>query len=148
MNLTLFTDYSLRTLMYAASLPSEELANIDEIAKVYGISRNHLTKAVHRLGQLGYIQTIRGRNGGFRLAKPATEIRIGDVVRQMEENLHVVECFQAEAGICILNPTCRLKRVLQKAMEAFLSVLDEYTLADVVGDPVLLRVLFAKNRTS
>lgn len=134
--------------MYVASLPPEELANIDEIAKVYGISRNHLTKAVHRLGQLGYIQTIRGRNGGFRLAKPAVDIPIGEVVRQMEENLHVVECFQGETGLCILNPTCRLKRVLQKAMEAFLSVLDEYTLADVVGDPVLLRVLFTQHRTS
>ncbi|WP_328702098.1 Rrf2 family transcriptional regulator [Alicyclobacillus fructus] len=81
MNLTLFTDYALRVLIYTANQPQGRLVQVDEIARVYGISRNHLTKAVHRLGQMGYLETVRGRGGGMRLAVPAETIRVGDVVR-------------------------------------------------------------------
>ena len=142
MNLTRFTDYSLRVLMYTAMLADGELANIDEIAKVYGISSNHLMKSVHKLGKLGLIETIRGRNGGFRLAKPPEEINIGWVVRQTEENWYIVECFNEERTACILSPCCRLKGILHKALEAYLAVLDEYTLADVVLNREQFSALF------
>lgn len=142
MNLTLFTDYSLRTLIYIATKPEGELSNIQEIAKVYGISSNHLMKSVHKLGKLGLIQTIRGRNGGFRLAKAPNDINIGLVVRQTEENWNIVECFDHENGFCILNPACRLKRVLAEGLRAYLEVLDQYTLADMVVNRSELSALF------
>ena len=142
MNLTRFTDYSLRVLMYTAMLADGELANIDEIAKVYGISSNHLMKSVHKLGKLGLIETIRGRNGGFRLAKSPEEINIGWVVRQTEENWYIVECFNEERPECILSPSCRLKGILHKALEAYLAVLDEYTLADVILNREQFSALF------
>ncbi|SIS58383.1 Rrf2 family transcriptional regulator [Alicyclobacillus vulcanalis] len=129
MNLTLFTDYALRVLIYAANQPQGRLVQVDEIARVYGISRNHLTKAVHRLGQAGYLETVRGRGGGMRLALPAEEIRIGEVVRAMEDDFAVVGCF-ADAS-CVLLPGCRLRRALGEAVDAFLETLNRYTLAEV-----------------
>ncbi|EPZ45077.1 Rrf2 family transcriptional regulator [Alicyclobacillus acidoterrestris] len=132
MNLTMFTDYSLRVLIYVAMKPEGELSNIQEIAQVYRISSNHLMKSVHKLGKLGLIHTIRGRNGGFRLAKRPKDINIGQVVREMEENWNLVECFDAENGTCILSPTCRLKNVLGEALNAYFAVLERYTLADIV----------------
>lgn len=134
MNLTLFTDYSLRTLMYVAVKPKEELSTIEEIAMVYGISRNHLTKAVYRLSKLGLLQTIRGRHGGFRLAQDPKNINLGWVVRQTEENWNMVECFDEESGFCVLNPACRLKGVLAKAMNAYFEVLNNVTLQDLLMD--------------
>lgn len=142
MNLTRFTDYSLRILMYAATLPGAELANIDEVAQVYGISGNHLMKSVHRLGKLGLLVTTRGRNGGFRLAKQPSEINIGWVIRQTEENWNVVECFDEQNGFCILNPNCRLKGVVGRALKAYFDVLDSYTLADIVENRDELQMLF------
>lgn len=142
MNLTRFTDYSLRILMYTATLAAEELTSIDEIARIYGLSSNHLMKSVHKLGKLGLIQTVRGRNGGFRLAKSPDEIQIGWVVRQTEENWNLVECFDEQSGGCILNPACRLKGVLQKALNAYLEVLDQYTLADIVQNRSMLKGIF------
>ncbi|MFB5188891.1 Rrf2 family transcriptional regulator [Alicyclobacillus fastidiosus] len=153
MNLTMFTDYSLRTLIYVAMKPEERLSNIQEIADVYGISANHLMKSVHKLGKLGLIQTIRGRNGGFRLAKPPEEINIGWVVREMEENWNLVECFDEQNGLCVLSPSCRLKNVLAEALKAYLAVLDKYTLADLVVNRKALGALLgmreaAKQSTS
>ncbi|WAH38160.1 Rrf2 family transcriptional regulator [Alicyclobacillus dauci] len=132
MNLTRFTDYSLRVLLYVAVQPEDRLSNIQEISKIYHISNNHLMKTVHRLGQMGLVHTVRGRNGGFRLAKNPEEINIGWVVRQTEENWDVVECFDETNGFCVINPACRLKRVLAEALDAFFSVLDGYTLADLI----------------
>lgn len=128
--------------MYAATLKDADLARIDEVSKVYGISSNHLMKSVHRLGKLGLISTVRGRNGGFRLAKDPEEINIGWVVRHTEENWDIVECFHVEGGRCILNPGCRLKGILGKALQAYLSVLDTYTLLDIVENREELENLF------
>jgi len=130
-NLTLFTDYALRVLIYTANQPDGKLVQVDEIARVYGISRNHLTKAVHRLGQMGYLETVRGRGGGMRLALPARDIRVGDVVRAVEDDFAVVGCFANDS--CVLLPGCRLKRALGEAVDAFLETLNRYTLADIAA---------------
>ncbi len=133
MKLTTFTDYSLRVLIYVALKPKGQLSTIDEIATVYRISRNHLTKSVHKLAKLDLIRTTRGRNGGFELCKDPRDINIGWVVRQTEENWDIVECFDP-ANFCILNPACRLKGVLAKALNAYLEVLDNFTLRDITAN--------------
>ncbi len=129
MRLTRFTDYGLRTLMFLG-LRDHELALIAEIARAYGISEPHLTKVVHRLGQLGLIQTVRGRNGGLRLSKKPEEIVVGNVVRQIEDDLAIVECFGS--GCCAIAGLCELQRAVREAFAAFLAVLDGYTLADLL----------------
>jgi len=131
MRMTTYTDYSLRTLMYLAVKP-EGLATIADISSAYGISRNHLMKVVHQLGQAGIVETVRGRQGGLRLAAPPEKINLGDVVRQMEPDLEIAPCFAAK-GACAIQPCCLLQRALQQALKAFLAVLDEYTLADLIG---------------
>ncbi|MDP4001948.1 Rrf2 family transcriptional regulator [Methylobacterium sp. NEAU K] len=132
MRLTRYTDYALRTLIYVG-LHEPGQSSIAEIARAYGISENHLTKVVHQLGRLGLIRTIRGRGGGLRLAKPPAEIVIGAVVRQTEDDLALVECF--DNGACAITAPCRLRRALGEALAAFLAVLDSYTLADLIGGP-------------
>lgn len=131
MRLTTFTDYSLRVLMHVAVHEGASVT-IDEIAESYGISRNHLMKVVSRLGQLGYLATARGRGGGIRLAVSPAAINLGRLVRETEEDLGLVECFQAD-GTCVVAPCCRLKGILGEALAGFLAVLDRYTLADLVG---------------
>ncbi len=130
MHLTRFTDYGLRTLTYLALAP-ERLAMISEIAQAYKVSENHMTKVVHRLGQAGLVETLRGRNGGLRLARPAAEIGIGDVVRALEPELALAEC-QA-GGSCAIRGACGLEAILDEAVNALLAVLDRYTLADIAG---------------
>ena len=132
MRLTTFTDYCLRVLMYVA-IRDGAAVTIDEVAEGYGISRNHLMKVVFRLGQLGYLSTARGRGGGMRLAKPPNEINHGMLIRQTEEGLALVECFQQAEVVCAIAPGCRLKGVLGEALDAFLAVLDGYTLADLLA---------------
>lgn len=132
MRLTTFTDYCLRVLMHVAVREGGSVT-IDEIAESYGISRNHLMKVVSRLGQLGYLATARGRGGGVRLAMQPSEINLGRLVRQTEEDMALVECFQSEGTGCVVAPCCRLKGVLREALAGFLAVLDGYTLADLVG---------------
>ncbi|AWN45149.1 Rrf2 family transcriptional regulator [Methylobacterium terrae] len=146
MRLTRYTDYALRTLLYlgAQDIGAHEprQSSIGEIARAYGISENHLTKVVHQLGRLGLVRTIRGRGGGLRLALPPGEIVVGAVVRQMEEDLTLVECFGA--GACAITPACRLRVALGEALAAFLTVLDRYTLADLLAGgaaPDLARLL-------
>lgn len=132
MKLTLYTDYSLRVLLYLASSPeNNKLIQIKEIAEAYDISKNHLMKVTFHLGKLGYVETIRGRNGGLMLAKEPKEVNIGELVRQTEEDFHIVECFQDHAS-CVISPHCKLKGVLYQATQAFISVLDQYTLADLI----------------
>lgn len=131
MRLTTFTDYCLRVLMYVAT-KGDELSTIDEIADGYGISRNHLMKVVFRLGQLGYLTTVRGKGGGMRLAGPPSEINLGTLVRQTEDDMALVECFQGGGRACRIEPACVLKKALGEALAAFLSVLDTYTLADLL----------------
>lgn len=130
MQLTRFTDYSLRMLIFLALEP-ERMGRIEEISESYGISKAHLMKVARELGREGFVEPVRGRGGGLLLAVPAEEIRIGDVVRRCEENLALVECF-AEDGACTIDTACSLRRVLNEALEAFLAVLDDYTLADLL----------------
>ena len=133
MRLTYQTDYALRLLMYLVVHPNEA-TKVADVAESYGISRNHLLKVTLRLGKLGYISTLRGRTGGISLALPPEEINIGTVVRQMEESLVLVECMGSADGICVISPVCRLKGVVKKALDAFLSIFDSYTLADIAGN--------------
>ena len=137
MRLTTYTDYSLRVLIYLG-VQSDKLVTIKQISEHYGISNNHLLKVVHQLGLLGFIETVRGRNGGLRLARPASQIVIGDVVRKMEQDMALVHCFAAEGRVdsgsdCRIMNACVLKGVLSKALQAFLDVLDQYTLAELVA---------------
>lgn len=127
------SDYSLRVLIFLAAKNGAS-ATIPEIAGAYGISRGHLMKVVQALARFGYVETLRGRNGGLQLGKPKEAIRLGDVVRETEESLAIVECFATpEAGDgCKIAGACRLKGVLAEALNAFLAVLDRYTLADLV----------------
>lgn len=133
MRLTVHSDYSLRVLMFLAA-KNGGVATIPEIAEAYGISRGHLMKVVHELGRLGYVETLRGRNGGLQLGKPKEAIRLGAVVRETEESLALVECFvKTEAGDgCKIAGACRLKGILAEALSAFFAVLDRHTLADLV----------------
>jgi len=130
MRLTVYTDYALRVLMYAAMHP-ERLSTISEISAAHRISRNHLMKVVHQLGVAGYVETLRGQGGGIRLAKKAQDIVVGDVVRCTEPDLALVTCFE-DAGTCAFSPSCKLKRAVSDALQAFLAVLDGYTIADLV----------------
>lgn len=131
MHLTDYTDYALRVLMYLGS-QGDRLVTIDEVARVYSISRNHLTKVVHRLGQAGYVTTVRGRTGGMRLGRRPDDIQIGAVVRLTEPDFTVVECFDETRNTCSLSPTCVLKAVLGQATRNFLRELDGVTLANVL----------------
>ena len=135
MRLTHYTDYALRVLMYVGlkDQTRTELATITEIAGAYGISRNHLVKIVHDLGGRGYLYTLRGKHGGIRLAKPAAEINIGTLVRELEEDMRLVECFgDTTVNGCCIAPACVLRNVLHGALEAFLHELDRFTLADLL----------------
>lgn len=130
MHITRYTDYSLRVLMYVA-LKGNELSTIREIAESYDISKNHLMKVVQELNSKGYLQAIRGKNGGLRLRGETRDINLGELVRNTEQDLNLVECF-GDNSQCALTPNCRLKGVLAEALEAFFRVLDSYTLADLV----------------
>lgn len=132
MQLTRYTDYSLRVLIYLAVHPNR-LARIDEIAEAYAISRAHLMKVVHQLGLAGYIQTIRGRGGGMRLGRPPEKISVGEVVRHTEETMALAECFDPMTSQCRIEPVCGLRGALSDALRAFEQTLDGYTLADVVA---------------
>ncbi len=131
MRLTLHTDYALRVLMYVA-IKGEALATIAEIVDQFAISKGHVMKVVHRLGQKGYLRTIRGKYGGLRLAPKAQEINVGAVVRDMEEELGVLGCLQGEEGYCRIEKGCILRGALREATDAFLATLDRYTLEDLV----------------
>ena len=141
MRLTSYSDYSLRVLIYLASQEQSKLTNIKEISEVYHISKNHLMKIVYNLGKLGYIETVRGRNGGFRLAKSPDAINVGEVVRKTEEDFYLVECFKEDDN-CVISPVCSLKFVLNNALDAFLKVLDQYTIADFTENKVMLKAYF------
>ncbi|TDM32455.1 Rrf2 family transcriptional regulator [Macrococcoides canis] len=136
MKLTLYSDYSLRVLMYAAR--KDERVQIDEIAKFYGISKNHLTKVVNNLATLGYLETTRGRGGGIRINMAPEEINIGALIRKTEENFTLVECFDRETNTCPIAGICGLQNVLGEALNAYLSVLDKYTLQDVLFRKIVL----------
>jgi len=138
MHITTFTDYALRVLIHAA-LRYPEKVTIDEVARAYGISRNHLIKVIHELGRTGFIATQRGRSGGFTLARPADRINISDVVKLTEHGQPLAECFDVANNACVITPACRLKGMLAEAMRAFHATLGQYTIADVCQKPEALR---------
>ena len=139
MQLTRYADYSLRTLIYLALTPNN--VTVSDIAERYDISRNHLVKVVHNLGKLGYINTARGRSGGISLAIKPKDINVGQVIRQVEPNFDLVECFSEENNRCPLTSVCRLRGVLTEAHAAFIKVLDKYTLSDMVANEADLAML-------
>lgn len=126
MRLTRYTDYSLRVLMYAGAR-GDRVSTIAEIARAYGISRDHLMKVVQELGRAGYLRNVRGRFGGILLARPAHEIVVGEVVRRTEADFELVEC-----GSCVIAPACGLTGALREALDAFMAVLDGYSLDDLL----------------
>ena len=133
MRLTGFTDYTLRVLLYlGAHREGKHLVTIGDIAAAYAISENHLMKVVHHLAKGGFIATTRGKGGGMRLARPPEQINLGDVVRNTEEDLAVVECFRDGNVDCHIAADCALRETLGHAMQAFLEVLDDKTIADIL----------------
>ena len=169
MKLTNYSDYALRSLMYLAIKPEPRiLANISDIAESYHISKSHLTKIIHQLGQLGYIESVRGKNGGIRLARAPQDINLGVLIKQIEPDFALVECFaeslpndnrelkqqglsitlidetQSHANLgCVISPVCQLKGVFFEALTAFINVLERYTLADISdNEEELRRLLF------
>ena len=133
MRLTSYSNYALRALQFAA-LRAPALVRVDDVATAHGLSRAHITKIVHELGQAGFLETVRGRGGGFRLARPADEIRVGDVVRLTEGPVEIVECFNAETNTCPLRGVCILSAKIHEATRAFFAVLDEVTVADIAAN--------------
>ena len=133
MKLTAYSNYALRSLQLAA-LKAPDLIRVDDVVKVHGLARPHIVKIVHELGRAGYLETQRGRGGGFKLARAPEDIIVGDVVRLTEGPLDLVECFNPEVNTCPLIGICKLSRALHKATRAFMAVLDDLTLADIASN--------------
>lgn len=138
MRLTRYTDYSLRVLIHLA-LNDDRLCSIGEIARAYEISHNHLTKVVVALGRDGFVETVRGRMGGMRLARPAEGISVGEVIRRTEEGFQLADC----SG-CAIAPACGLTGVLAEGLAAMLQVFDSYTIASLLKDKATMRRLIAR----
>lgn len=130
MRLTMMTDYAMRLLMYVAQHP-DRLCTIAEVARVYDVSEAHLMKVTHQLGLNGWIETVRGKGGGMRLAHPPDKINLGAVVRSMESDFQLTECF-GTGNKCSLTGSCRLTGIVQEALQGFLKAFDSHTLADIV----------------
>jgi Rrf2 family nitric oxide-sensitive transcriptional repressor len=145
MRLTSYSDYSLRVLIFLASKENKRLTTIKEIAEAYNISKNHLMKIIYNLGKMGYIETVRGRNGGIRLAKSPSDINVGEIIRKTEEDFYIVECFEHHSNRCVITPVCSLKHIFNTALESFLQVLDRYSLEDIVNNNLMLKEYFASN---
>ena len=153
MRLTNYSDYALRSLIYLAIKPEPHLlANISDIANSYNISKSHLTKIIHQLGQLGYIDSVRGKNGGIRLACRPKDINLGVLIKQIEPDFNLaLTLIDEEASTvvksgCIISPVCQLKQVFFEALTAFINVLERYTLADIISnESELAELLFYRN---
>ncbi|MDQ6956496.1 MAG: Rrf2 family transcriptional regulator [Mariprofundaceae bacterium] len=131
MQLTLYTDYSLRVLLYLGQRPDERIT-ITQISEYFDISRNHLVKVVHNLGKLKLIHTIRGKNGGMLLAQEPKDINLATVIQHIEPHMNLLECFDDETNTCRITNECKLKRILFKAKKSFLDAIKAYTLADLL----------------
>lgn len=131
MRLTSYTDYTLRTLMYLG-VNRDRLVTIQDIADLHAISKNHLMKVVYQLGLSGLVETVRGRNGGLRLKREPADINIGALVRETETDFYMAECFDRDNNHCALSSACKLKSVLRRATQAYLTVLDQETLASLL----------------
>jgi Rrf2 family transcriptional regulator, nitric oxide-sensitive transcriptional repressor len=130
--LTLHADYAFRVLIYLASHPDHPVISTEEISRSYGISRHHLVRVVKTLSEHGYVKLIPGRSGGISLARETHSIGLGDVLRHAEPSLRIVECFDVKTNTCPIISVCQLKSVLDEALQAFVTVLDQYTLADLL----------------
>jgi Rrf2 family transcriptional regulator, nitric oxide-sensitive transcriptional repressor len=146
MRLTTFSDYTLRTLTYLALHPNRFIT-IAEIATAYGISGNHLMKVVQTLAGSGDVITLRGPRGGLRLSRPASEIKLGDVIRRTEPDAALTSCFGTPDN-CVVQPACVMTCILHEALAAFMAVLDSHSLADLVVRPSTLKGLLDQNMTS
>lgn len=133
MQLTKFSDFSLRVLMYTHAA-GDRIVTIEEMAGSYRVSRAHLMKVVNALTRAGYLKAVRGRSGGLRLAKPADEIRLGEVVQTTEPDFALVECF-ATGNQCVISGCCRLPRIMREALDDFIATLNRYTLASIALQP-------------
>ena len=141
MRLTTFSEYSMRVMMYLG-LQHGQLATIAEIAQAYNISENHLTKVVHQLAQRGYVETVRGKGGGLRLARDPNTVNLGAMIRDSEGEPSLLPCVDSQSDCCI-QPACKLMVILREAQTALFNVLDKYTLADLLSEQApLARILF------
>ena len=131
MHLTLFSDYGLRVAIYLACHP-EQTVSADEISRAFGISRHHVVKVVQTLTNLGVVEAQRGRGGGMRLAMRPSEINVGWLIRRTEPHFDLVECFDPVTNTCPIAPACGLKGLLHRAGQAFLGVLDEYNIEQLL----------------
>lgn len=131
MRLTAYTDYTLRTLMYLG-VNRDRLVKIQDIADLHGISKNHLMKIIYQLGVAGFVETVRGRNGGIRLKADPKNINIGDLIRSTETDFFMVECFDRINNKCPLTSSCLLKTLLRRATDAYLAILDSATLDELI----------------
>ncbi len=139
MQLTVFTDYGLRSLMYLAANP-DKICSVREISEHYGISRNHLVKVVHRLAQLGYITSTKGKGGGIKLAKKSSTLKLGDLIQKLEPNMDLVECFDMKTNTCKVVSQCRLKHYLADANKVFIKTMNQHTLDDAVANRELFKI--------
>jgi Rrf2 family transcriptional regulator, nitric oxide-sensitive transcriptional repressor len=142
-HLTLHADYALRVLLYLATHPGQ-VVSTEEVSKAYGISKHHLVRVVQGLGRHGFVEVRPGRSGGILLALPPAKISVGQVVRHMEPDFEMVECFDSEKNTCPISPACGLIGVLNEATRAFLATLDTYTLEDLLRGPRKLNDYFLK----
>jgi Rrf2 family transcriptional regulator, nitric oxide-sensitive transcriptional repressor len=145
MQLKKYTDYSLRVLIFVGLKSNKELSSIKEISDVYDISHNHLGKIVHELSKLELLESVRGRNGGIRLAKRPEDINIGRLIRLLESDFKLLECFDKGTNHCVISPGCTLKHVLNKALHAFYQVLEDYSLKDLIENEQELQELMGIN---
>lgn len=141
MKLTNYTNYALRSLQLAA-IKAPNLVRVDDVANIHDLSRPHIVKIVHELGKAGYLETVRGRGGGFRLGLAPEAIVVGEVVRLTEGRIDIVECMNLETNNCVLVGVCKLSNAMSKASDAFMAVLDELTIADISAnrDQLLARI--------
>lgn len=139
MQLTQFTDYSLRALIYIAS--KKDITTINEIVEAYGIKKNHMTKIIHHLAKLNIIKTSRGKKGGIEIASNPATLNLKTLLDMLEPHFDIVPCFSQLKQNCCIAPSCRLKHVLYEARQAFMHVLERYSLADMISNPVELRML-------
>lgn len=145
MRMTQQTDYALRILLYLAVRP-DQTCRVADVADAFEVSRGHLLKIALRLKRLGHIQTARGRAGGIRLARAPEEIGIGALVRAIEGEFPLVECLHARGGACVISPACKMKAMFHEALDAYLAVLDSFTLADAARNGAMLRPLLGLDR--
>jgi len=143
MRISLHTDYGLRTLMFLAANDGHH--SIADIALGYGISRNHLMKVAQRLVAEGFVESVRGRSGGLKLARPASDLNVGDIVRSLEDLGNFVECFNTSTNQCVVTPACGLSKVFAGSVQAFLQHLDQFTVADLVADNSRFRSLLERS---